>query len=136
MSKYGAKKTVVNGTVFDSKVEADYFIHLQKLQQQGLIQSFELQPKFMLQEAFEKNGKKYKAIEYIADFKIVLLDGDIEIVDVKGVMTPEFKLKQKLFEKRYSYKLLIMKYVKKHGGWIEHSEWKKLKRQTKKAKLA
>jgi hypothetical protein len=131
MSKYKAKKTIVDGIAFDSITESEYYLHLKVMQKRGEIVAFALQPKFELQEAFEKDGKKYRKIEYIADFEVIHHDGNIEIVDVKGMITPDFKLKQKMFEKKYPYKLSLMKYVKKFGGWIEYSDWKKLKQQEK-----
>jgi hypothetical protein len=71
------------------------------LAQAGEVTSIECQPKFMLQEPFKKNGKAYRAIEYIADFRVTYKDGHVEIEDVKGIMTEVFKIKRKMFEKRY-----------------------------------
>lgn len=59
-----------------------------------------LQPRFLLQEGFRKNGKAYRKIEYVADF-MYEQDGKLIIEDVKGIKTDVYKLKQKLFEKRY-----------------------------------
>lgn len=132
MTKYGAKKTVIDGITFDSKAEGQYYLHLVKLKRDGLIQDFSLQPRYILQEAFEKNGKKYRQIEYIGDFLITLLDGTLELIDVKGFETPDFKIKRKLFEKRYPFPLTLVKYVKKYGGWVTLDEWKSLKREEKK----
>ena len=131
MSKYHAKKAVIDGIQFDSQVEGQYYLYLKDKQEKGWIAAFNLQPRYLLQEGFEKNGKKYRPIYYVADFEILHNDGSIEVVDVKGMLTTDFKLKQKLFEKRYPHKLSLMKYVKKYGGWIEYSEWQKLKKVKK-----
>ena len=72
--------------------------------------------------------------EYTADFKILNLDGSIEIIDIKGFTTPLFSIKQKLFEKKYPHKLTLLTHVKKFGGWIEIDEYKKLKRAEKRKK--
>lgn len=101
MTKYNARKTVINGIQFDSKAEGQYYIILKDKQRRGEIESFTLQPKFLLQEGFEKNGKKYRPITYKADFEIVHNDGSLEIVDVKGFVTKEFAIKLKMFEKAY-----------------------------------
>lgn len=132
MSKFNASKTVIDGIKFDSKAEGQYYLHLKEKQHRGEILAFKLQPRFMLQEAFKKDGKTFRAIEYIADFEIIHPDESIEIVDVKGMITPDFAIKRKLFEKRYPYKLSLMKYVKKFGGWISVDDWKQKKRQEKK----
>lgn len=133
VSKYKARKTVVDGLNFDSKLESDYYIHLKEKQLRGEIQSFHLQPIFTLQEGFRKNGKWIRPILYKADFEIINLDDSIEIVDVKGFETADFKIKKKLFEKKFDYSLTLVKYVKKFGGWVTVEDWKKrLKEETKK----
>ncbi|MEK5065908.1 DUF1064 domain-containing protein [Cytobacillus sp. FSL R5-0596] len=132
MTKYNARNTVIDGIKFDSKAEGQYYLYLQGKVDTGEIAGFSLQPSFILQEAFEKAGKKFRKIEYLADFEIVHLNGEVEIIDVKGFETPDFKIKRKLFEKKYPYTLTLVKYVKKFGGWISTDEWKRLKREEKK----
>lgn len=109
-NKYNNQKTVVDGITFDSKKEAKYYSMLKILKQAGEIKDFGLQPRYELQPAFKKNGVKYRPITYIADFVITNNDGTTEIVDVKGVETQVFKIKQKLFE--YMYPDLSLKVVK------------------------
>lgn len=109
-SKYNNQKTVVDGIEFDSKKEAEYYCQLKLLKKAGEIKDIGLQPRFELQPAFEKNGVKYRPITYIADFVITNNDGTTEIVDVKGVETQVFKIKQKLFE--YMYPDLSLKVIK------------------------
>lgn len=101
MSKYKAVKTTVDGIRFDSKAEANHYLYLKALLQKGEIAQLKLQPTFILQEAFVKDDIKHQAIKYKADFEVTYPDGTIEIIDVKGMETKEFKLKHKLFEKRY-----------------------------------
>lgn len=132
MTKYNARKTVIDGHTFDSKAEAEYYIHLLTRKELGLIESFSLQPKFTLQEGFKKEGKSYRPIEYVADFLIKYPNGQTQVIDVKGFETADFKIKRKLFEKKYPYPLTLVKYVKKYGGWITVDEWKQLKREEKK----
>lgn len=119
MSKYNSVKIEVDGLKFDSKLEAKYYEQLKWLEANKQILFFRIQPRYMLQEAFEKNGKKYRRIDYKADFEIHKLDGTIEVVDVKGVETEAFKIKKKLFEKKYPHKLSLITYSKIDGGWIE-----------------
>jgi hypothetical protein len=134
-SKYKSKKVEVDGHVFDSKIEAKYYEQLKWLQNNKQILFFRLQPRYLLQEAFEKDGKSYRKIEYIADFEVHHLDGTIEVVDVKGIETEAFKIKRKLFEKKYPHKLSLITYVKKYGGWIELDELKKRRREAKKERM-
>ena len=100
MSKYRAKKTEIDGIKFDSKKEAKRYIALRELEKQGNIEKLMLQPRFLLQEGFRKNGKVYRKIEYVADF-MYEQDGKLIIEDLEGIKTDVYKLKQKLFEKRY-----------------------------------
>ncbi|MEK0285935.1 DUF1064 domain-containing protein [Caldifermentibacillus hisashii] len=133
-TKYNSKKVELDGYTFDSQIEARYYQRLKWLQEHKEILFFRLQPRYLLQEAFKKNARTYRKIEYIADFEIHHLDGTIEVVDVKGMETEAFKIKKKLFEKRYPHKLTLITYVKKYGGWIELEELKKRRKQAKKVK--
>lgn len=109
-NKYNNQKTIVDEIEFDSKKEAEYYCMLKILKQAGEIRDFGLQPRYELQPSFEKNGEKYRAITYIADFVIVNNDGTTEVIDVKGVETQVFKIKKKMFE--YQYPDLSLKVVK------------------------
>ena len=109
MSKYYNKKTQVDMYVFDSIAESKRYKELKLLERAGEIKDLELQPHFLLQEGFKKNGKTYRKIEYIADFQYIE-NGKVVIEDVKGKETEVFKLKRKLFEHEYpEYELKIIK---------------------------
>lgn len=109
MNKYRNKKTQVDMYVFDSIAESRRYKELALLQKAGEIRNLELQPRFLLQDSFKKNGKTYRKIEYIADFQYIE-KGKIIIEDVKGKETEVFKLKRKLFEYRYpDFELKIIK---------------------------
>ena len=109
MSKYGNKKVLIDGIKFDSMAEGRRYKELKLMQRAGIIKELELQPRFLLQESFKKNGKTYRKIEYSADFRYIE-NGKIIVEDVKGKETEVFKLKHKLFE--YKYKDLELKLVK------------------------
>jgi len=130
VNKYSNKKTFVDGIQFDSKAEAKYFEQLKWLKQAKQIKDFKLQPRFLLQESYKKNGKTIRKIEYVADFEIHNLDGSIEIVDVKGHETKEFLLKKKLFEYRYEHTLKLVTLDDTYG-WIELDQLNKLKKKVK-----
>ena len=100
MNKYRNKKVQVDMYVFDSIAESRRYKELKLLERAGKIQNLELQPHFLLQESFKKNGKTFRKIEYIADFKYIE-NGKTIVEDVKGIQTDVFKLKHKLFEKKY-----------------------------------
>lgn len=100
-NKYRNKKTVIDGITFDSKAEARRYAELKLLERAGEIKDLELQPKYRLLDGFKKNGKTYRPIDYIADFKYVDREGKTIVEDVKGKETEVFKIKQKLFEMKY-----------------------------------
>ena len=100
-NKYNARKTSIDGITFDSQREASRYEELKLMKLAGEIQELQLQPEFLLQEAFTDNkGKRRKAIIYKADFQYIE-DGTVVVEDVKGVQTDVFKLKMKLFLKQY-----------------------------------
>lgn len=100
MNKYRNKKVQIDMYVFDSIAESKRYKELVLLQRAGKITELQLQPKFLLQESFRKNGKTYRKIEYIADF-MYEENGQVIVEDVKGKETEVFRLKHKLFEKKY-----------------------------------
>lgn len=104
-SKYKNKKTFVEGILFDSKKEAQKYVDLKK---DPRVRSIKLQPSYLLQEAFEKNRKKYRAIYYKADFEIEYWNGSSAALDTKGFKTEVFKLKEKLFHYKYPHLKLIV----------------------------
>lgn len=114
-NKYRNKKTVVDNVTFDSKAESLYYQQLKWLKQAKQIKDFKLQPRYLLQEGFKKNGKTFRKIEYVADFEVYKLDGTTEIVDIKGKITKEFALKRKLFERKYLDTITLLKYDERKG---------------------
>jgi len=107
--KYNAVKTEVDGITFDSKKEAREYQSLKLLERIGAIADLQLQPAFILQAGFvDGNGRKVKPIVYKADFAYTQ-EGRRIVVDVKGVQTPVFKLKAKLFREKYPELQLVIK---------------------------
>ena len=116
-SKYNAKKVEIDGIKFDSKAEGEYYLHLKQQVTERQILGFERQKRMLLQEGFSVEGVKGKIrpIFYVVDFIVTENDGTLTYVDVKGMETDVFKLKKKLFMKRYNTALLKAKKTK--GGW-------------------
>lgn len=102
MSKYGSKKTMIDGIIFDSKREANRYCELKLLEKAGKIKDLKLQHQFLLQPPFKKNGKTIRAITYVADFVYFDLERMRNVVeDVKGYKTDVYQLKKKIFEYIY-----------------------------------
>lgn len=99
--------TDVVGINFDSKMEAEYYLHIK--QHMGNIKSVTLQPDFILQDK--------PKIVYKADFLLHFEDGNKIIVDVKGFETQAFRIKMRLFKAKYPDKVIMV--VKRQGKqWI------------------
>ncbi len=99
-NKYKNRKVQIDRYVFDSVKEGKRYRELALLEQAGEISDLELQPRFLLQDKFRKNGKAFRKIEYVADF-MYKQNGKTIVEDVKGIKTDVFKLKLKLFEYKY-----------------------------------
>lgn len=97
-NKYNAKRTTKNGYSFDSKREADRYMALSRLQMIGDVRFFIRQPTLDIGA-----GTTYRA-----DFLVFWRDNSFTIEDVKGYQTREFKLKRKLIEDRYPFKIEIL----------------------------
>lgn len=120
-SKYGNRKTVVDGITFDSKKEANRFRELQLLERAGKITALQRQVKYVLiptqreftNEIYKKGAhqghfKPGKVLEkecsYIADFAYIQ-DGAYIVEDTKGVRTEAYKIKRKLMLERYGIQI-------------------------------
>lgn len=100
-TKFNNQKTDVDGIRFDSRKEAKYYEDLLWLQRTGTVKSIELQPEFVLQPGYEREGKKIRPIIYRADFKVTEADGHIYYVDTKGMRTQVYLLKKKMLLYKY-----------------------------------
>lgn len=137
MNKYHNNKINVDGITFDSKDEAKYYEALKDKKAKGLIQNFELQPKFVLQESFTKNNKTYKQITYKADFRVYTNEDISYCVDVKGMLTDVFKIKLKLFNKKFDEELKLVCRNLKYGdeyGFIDFYELQKIRKENRRKK--
>ena len=92
--KYKAKPVTIDGIRFASQAEAKRYGELISLEAAGEISNLELQPKYPI----VINGAKI--CTYIADFRYFTNTSTI-IEDVKGMITPVYRIKKKLVESLY-----------------------------------
>lgn len=108
-SKYGSRKTVVDGISFDSKKEATRYRELLLLERAGKIGNLRRQVKYVLIPAQYENpdsptksgwGKCLeRECSYVADFvyDVPMEPEPVEIVeDTKGFRTEAYKIKRKM----------------------------------------
>lgn len=104
MTKYGAKKTTVNGITFDSRLEADRYQQLLLLEKVGEISALVLQPEFQILRGWvnSETGEKIKSRFYVGDFCYIDENtGRLVVEDTKGMETAEFRLKWSLVKSQY-----------------------------------
>ena len=90
--KYRNEPVIVDGRRYASKREAAYCEDLIRLEKAGRIGGLELQKRFPI---LAPNGEVICV--YVADAAFWDHDqGRFRVIDVKGVVTPEFKLKRKM----------------------------------------
>lgn len=104
--KYHARATTVDGVTFASQKEAREYQALCTLERMGLITGLRLQPRYELQPAFDDaTGHHHRRIDYVGDFAFTR-EGKEVVVDTKGVRTPVFAIKEKLFRFKYPHIIL------------------------------
>lgn len=112
-NKFHARKTEVDGYLFDSEKEAERYIQLKILEKAGEIKNLELQKKYVLvPKQTEMVKGKSKVIEkecaYVADF-VYEEDGETVVEDVKGFKKGAaysvFTIKRKLMLFKYGIKV-------------------------------
>ena len=99
-SKYGAKKTILDGIVFHSRKEANRYAELKLLEQAGEIQDLRRQVRFELIPAHEGE----RPVAYIADF-VYIQDGQQVVEDCKGYRTDVWIIKRKLMLDRFGIRV-------------------------------
>lgn len=121
-TKYGSKKTEIDGVTFDSKKEAKRYQELRILEKAGEITNLRRQVKFELipdqrefngREIYTKGPKKgcfkpgkllERKVEYAADF-VYTQDGQQVVEDTKGFRTKDYIIKRKLMLYRYGIRI-------------------------------
>ena len=98
-NKYNNRKTTVDGIKFDSIREAERYQELKLLEEAGEISHLELQPVVVLQDKFIYQGKTIRAITYRGDF--AYFDRRVNRGVIEDVKTDVFKIKKKMFKKKY-----------------------------------
>lgn len=104
MSKYSAKKTVLDGIEFDSRKEANRYAELKVMERAGLIRGLKCQEEF---ELIPRCGKERPA-KYHADFSyIIAATGEKVVEDVKSraTKTKDYILRRKLMNWRHGIQI-------------------------------
>lgn len=96
-NKYGAKKTEFNGYKYDSKFEASVAADLELRKKSGDIKDYENQYKVEVW-CYRENGLPAFKVTHKVDFRIFHNDHSYELLEAKGVETPDYKWRRKFLE--------------------------------------
>jgi hypothetical protein len=88
-TKYAAVRTTIDGVTFASKKEATRYKQLKLLEKGKVISNLQLQPRYPC----KINGALI--CTYVGDFSYTE-NGKFVLEDVKGILTPVYRLKKKL----------------------------------------
>ncbi len=102
-SKFNNIKTTYRGRKYDSMAEAKYAALLDELLESGQIKHVAYQIRYPLQDMA---GTRRMA--YIADFVVTNNKGEEFVIDVKGLLTQENKVKLAYFQYVYKKKVHLV----------------------------
>lgn len=104
-SKFGAIKTIVDGIMFDSKLEARRYRQLVLLEKAKEISDLKLQVPYPLRVTDCKYCKAVGYKTYIADFVYTEKGGRVVVEDAKGPITSTYRKKRKLMKMIYGIEI-------------------------------
>lgn len=88
-----------DGQHFDSKLEFRYYQQLELRKKSGEVLFF------LSQVPFKLPG----GVKYFCDFLVFLSNGEVEVIDCKGIETDVFKVKKKQVEEIYPIEIKIIR---------------------------
>lgn len=99
--KYGNRKVLYRGDLFDSILERDHFIFLEREQSEGRITGLERQAEYPL----VVNGQHVCSIRLDYRYR---MGGRLVVSDAKGIVTPDWRIKAALFTALYEMPIHIV----------------------------
>jgi hypothetical protein len=107
-SKYNAKRVTIDGIKFDSKAEGEYYLFLKNSDNFEIL---DMQTKIYLSRA---------KLLYKPDFLVKdHIEKSVYYIDIKGLETPVFKLKKRLWKAYIKDELRLIKKSGKNFKTIE-----------------
>lgn len=134
------------GKILEFEMQPEYILQPKYFVLEGYMYVYEKGLEDVYEEADRRRKKHNKAnpdnkvnivqaIKYISDFKVKYKNGAVKVIDVKGIKTADFKIKEKMFKFRYPelpFECVIWDGPSK--AWLEYSEYEKAKKSRKKVK--
>lgn len=110
-NKYHATKIDSADGKFDSALEYKRWVYLKCLEAEGTIKNLVRQVPYTLIPTLYKDGKVlYRECKYVSDFEYDMVStGEHIVEDVKGIVLPIFKIKQKLMYDKFGVEVRVVK---------------------------
>lgn len=110
-SKYHSTRIDSADGKFDSGLEYKRWVYLKTLEAEGSIKNLVRQVPYTLIPSQYKNGKcLYRELKYVSDFEYDMVNtGEHIVEDVKGMVLPIFKVKQKLMYYQFGIEVRVVK---------------------------
>ena len=110
-NKYHATKINSADGKFDSALEYKRWVYLKCLETEGTIKNLVRQVPYTLIPTLYKDGKVlYRECKYVSDFEYDMTStGEHIVEDVKGIILPIFKIKQKLMYDKFGVEVRVVK---------------------------
>lgn len=117
-NKYKNKKVIYDKIKFDSELEGLVYLKLKELARDRDDIVYRLQPRYTVHDGYTFGGRTIRKIDYVADFEI-LVNGKVYVLDTKGVLTDVFRIKEKMFMKKYNREIIKIKSVRAFADWFK-----------------
>lgn len=118
-NKYHSKRIDSADGKFDSAIEYKRWCYLKVLQAEGRIENLVRQVPYTLIPAQYKDGKcLFRECRYVSDMEYDIVEtGEHIVEDVKGIILPIFRLKQKMMFYLFRVEVKVVKSGRR-GEWI------------------
>ncbi len=118
------RRKIVDGIPFRSTLEANTYQLLKSWEAAGAIRNLKLQPRFVLQEKFRRDGKTMRAMMYTPDFQFERYRAGTKVnrlvvIEAKGHKTQPYQMRKKLFLSKYphiEFEEWTRETLKQYGG--------------------
>lgn len=98
-TKYGNQRTVIDGILFHSKLEARYYAYLRALREAGALENFHRQV------IIDLGG----GVKHVVDYLLLRFKPDgYEYVEIKGFDSPASKAKRRIAEDRLGREIKVL----------------------------
>jgi hypothetical protein len=116
-SKYNAKRTIIDGIAFPSRLEAEVYAYHRDLEKKGEIEIKQLQAQVVLKMFYGDDPRKAHHVRYKPDMLILNKRGEMVFIEAKGVETQVWRIKKAAWKLSGPARLEIWKGRSQRNGY-------------------